>query len=399
MAARDGAASIQGDAIRITPLNVDGSIDTNKPILTTNGFISASFGTEFEDGDEITEKAADGSICIQFKADDSMKGITFNLSLCSPDPEASALIAGGKIICAATDILTDPTAPPGPDNPICQSAGTVIGYTSPAVGATVGNPVAIEIWSKAIVRGKPAACTPYYHWVFPYVRVRYEGDREFTNGALANEFTGTGVGNDALTANGLNPAMGAGEDFVTYRAALTNPFSYVRSQSKPNLGWTGAWTYTPDNSLGCGADLATGATAGTPGFWTPVGSVAPETFTELSNSTIQAEPPAQWQNGQHVVLGDATQAYWDGNQWQVGAAPAGPATGATEVPGAAGTWTPTGATPPSSVANLQAGNPATVTASPSATAWGTGSFMQTGTAGTAGQAYWNGTAWTAGVAP
>ena len=62
MSARDGAASIQGDAIRITPLNLDGSIDTNKPVLVTNGFISASFGTEFEDGDEISEKAADGSI-------------------------------------------------------------------------------------------------------------------------------------------------------------------------------------------------------------------------------------------------------------------------------------------------------------------------------------------------
>ena len=41
MAARDGAASIQGEVVRITPLNLDGSIDTTKPILTTSGFISA----------------------------------------------------------------------------------------------------------------------------------------------------------------------------------------------------------------------------------------------------------------------------------------------------------------------------------------------------------------------
>ena len=43
MATRDGAASIQGDIIKITPLNLDGTIDASRPILTTNGFITASF--------------------------------------------------------------------------------------------------------------------------------------------------------------------------------------------------------------------------------------------------------------------------------------------------------------------------------------------------------------------
>src|SRR6187401_15056 len=99
-----------------------------------------------------------------------MKGITFNLSLCTPDPEASALIAGGKVICAAADVVDD-------GNTIVRK-GDVVGYSSPAVGQTVGNPVAIEIWSKAIINGKPAAGQPYWHWVFPYVRVRYDGDRE-----------------------------------------------------------------------------------------------------------------------------------------------------------------------------------------------------------------------------
>lgn len=73
-------------------------------------------------------------------------------------------------------------------------------------------------------------------------------------------------------------------------------------------------------------------------------------------------------------------------------------TGATEVVGAAGTWTPAGSTPPTSVANLIAGTPNAVVASPT-TAWGTGSYVQTQTAGAAGQAHWDGGAWVAGVAP
>jgi hypothetical protein len=66
------------------------------------------------------------------------------------------------------------------------------------------------------------------------------------------------------------------------------------------------------------------------------------------------------------------------------------ASGATA--GVPGTWTPSGSTPPSSVANLIAGTPLTVAASPN-TAWTTGQYVQTGTAGAPGQAHWNGTAW------
>lgn len=72
-----------------------------------------------------------------------------------------------------------------------------------------------------------------------------------------------------------------------------------------------------------------------------------------------------------------------------------PSTGATA--GTPGTWSPAGSTPPASVANLIAGTPNPVTASP-ATAWTTGQYVQTGTAGTPGQAHWSGTAWVAGTA-
>ena len=503
MAARDGAASIQGDAIRITALNMDGSIDLNKPVLTTNGFISASFGTEFEDGDEISEKAADGSICIQYKASDSMKGITFNLSLCSPDPEASALIAGGQIICSLAPIFT---VPGDPTSGVCQAAGTVIGYTSPPVGALVGNPIAVEIWSKAIVKGKPASGTPYFHWVFPYVRVRYEGDREFTNGALANEFSGTGTGNDQLAVAGLGGRpQGAADDYRAsvpggvgggYSAALVNPFSYVRSTSLPAFGWsTDGWTYTPDNSLGC-APVATGATetVGAAGVFTPAGAMAPSSLSDLQAgipAVVIADPTTGWTKGSHVLLADGTQAHWNGTAWAIGpslgvltatvtlgltanstgvtpgpaaetgggsdggvrvvpardavevpvaeltgvdwgdgdttfdttggyiahvyktvqdaavvklthigttaeTAPfdvvAGTPTGATEVAGTSGTWTPAGVTAAADLAAM-----ASVTATP-ATTWGTGSHMVLGDASTA---YWDATAaaWQTGAAP
>jgi hypothetical protein len=72
---------------------------------------------------------------------------------------------------------------------------------------------------------------------------------------------------------------------------------------------------------------------------------------------------------------------------------AGPATGADA--GAPGLWTPANSEAPADVATLQASS---IVANP-ATAWTTGDYMQTKTSGTAGEAYWDGTNWTAGKAP
>jgi hypothetical protein len=70
-----------------------------------------------------------------------------------------------------------------------------------------------------------------------------------------------------------------------------------------------------------------------------------------------------------------------------------PATGAAA--GTPGTWTPAGADPPADVAALQASS---ITASP-ATPWTTGQYVQTATAGAAGQACWTGSGWVGGAAP
>lgn len=218
MAYRDGASSVQGILLRVTPLQVDGSPDTTKPTHWTKGFISLSFSPEVTTGDEIETKAADGSVCVSWKADDSLKRINVNLSLCNVDPESLVLLTGGQNLVDATD--------------------KPIGYTSAPVGSTVGNPVALEVWSYRNVGGKPGS-PPYWHWAFPYVKVRYDGEREFGNAALANTFTGQGVGNLALAGTGMtgatksravgNTAEVHSYSDAKYAAALVNPFSYVEA--------------------------------------------------------------------------------------------------------------------------------------------------------------------------
>ena len=66
--------------------------------------------------------------------------------------------------------------------------------------------------------------------------------------------------------------------------------------------------------------FATGADAGIPGAFTPAGAQAPYNFSQLTG--IVANPLTTWTVGQSVVLGDASEAHWDGAAWAVGAAPA-----------------------------------------------------------------------------
>lgn len=79
-------------------------------------------------------------------------------------------------------------------------------------------------------------------------------------------------------------------------------------------------TYNPNaaNAEDGGAedDGVSVATAGTPGTFDGTGT--PANLAALSDVT--AEPATAWTTGQHVVLGDATQAHWNGTEWVAGAA-------------------------------------------------------------------------------
>lgn len=334
MAYRDGASSVQGILMRITPLTVDGLIDGTKPVHWTKGFISLSFSPEVTTGDEIETKAADGSVCVSWKADDSLKRINLNLSLCNVDPEALILLSGGKALVNASE--------------------QAVGYTSAPVGSTIGNPVALEVWSYRNVGGKPGT-PPYWQWAFPYVKVRYDGEREFGNAALANTFTGQGVGNVALCTTGLYPASApyttiksraAGNSpevfnyaSARYGSALVNPFSYVEAgdQNIPamldpagtNVCVDCAGSYLPvawadQYTVGVGEGCVGGATKGS----AKNGDVFPaEPTVTASDSTNAAKlaglgyvasPTTNWTAGQKILVGSYA-FNWSGTAWAAGA--------------------------------------------------------------------------------
>ena len=67
MATQNYAASVQGAAIRVTRLTSSGALATGDlDSYTTSAFMRMSFTPEYEDGEEITEKAADGTVCVSY---------------------------------------------------------------------------------------------------------------------------------------------------------------------------------------------------------------------------------------------------------------------------------------------------------------------------------------------
>lgn len=71
-------------------------------------------------------------------------------------------------------------------------------------------------------------------------------------------------------------------------------------------------------AAGGGTVNATGATAGTPGTFTPSGATPPANLAAMGS--VVANPATAWTTGQHVILGDASHAFWDSDSWEVGEA-------------------------------------------------------------------------------
>jgi hypothetical protein len=228
MATQEYAASIQGVSIRVTRLDASGNL-LNEPgdSYTTSAFMRLSFTPEYEEGDEITEKGANGAVCVTYKSPDTLKRITMELAICEPDTELTQLISGGLLLRKNLGTFAAPDR-------------KSVGWSSPSTGDDpAGNGVAIECWSHAIIDGKKASTLPYFHWVFPYAKLRLSGDRVIENGLLANTFEGYGLGNTAFS-------MGL-DDRWEFPVATERPYSYARSYWAPT-GRKGFYSWHGDIS-------------------------------------------------------------------------------------------------------------------------------------------------------
>lgn len=197
-------ASVSGVALRAAKLAQDGSpLPGAETAYVTSAFMNLGFTPEYVDGDEVEEKAADGTVCVYYKLPDVLKRVTFTLQICSPSPELTEILTGGTLLEESTN---------------------VIGYASPETGIeATPNGISLEVWSRAVEDGRLASPNPFWRWVFPSVQMRFSGERVLENGMLANTFEGWGVGNP-------NWAPGPAGD---WNFTSNSPFQYARAATAP----------------------------------------------------------------------------------------------------------------------------------------------------------------------
>jgi hypothetical protein len=379
---QDNAASVRGVALRVTRLGADGA-----PIAgglcdsyITGGFINFSFTPAYSEGDEVEVKNASGEVCVYYKVNNTLRNVTTKLEICDPDPVLTELLVGGDVLTVA---YGNPIAPPA--TTVGQTAG--VGYAAEGIGVqATPYGVAIEIWAQAIVGGKAANNAPYWHYVFPYQQFSLDGDRVVENGALATVFAGTGGGNLAfgsgpnLNTSGVTPTPSATAWDWLFPSYADRPYMYSRSLDAP-VGLRGCF-------VNDGIPV-TSITAGIPAVYAPTNATKPQNIAALTLLGSLGNVAA-WTTGQYVLLGDNSEAYWDGNSWESGRKAASPPAPATATAGNPGFFGPTGASNPANLAGMSA-----ITAIPS-TNWTAGQYVNTADSN---KAYWNGSTWVLGTHP
>jgi hypothetical protein len=131
----------------------------------------------------------------------------------------------------------------------------------------------------------------------------------------------------AYVANS-QPAQFRARPYSSRAAGAANPWisGYALPQPFPLLVGDAAaasecqvdWTLTAAPTVDLGSVAATGATAGTPGYYTPSGAGAPANLAALAGVT--ASPATAWATGQYVITADLMGNHWTGSAWAAGKA-------------------------------------------------------------------------------
>jgi hypothetical protein len=112
------------------------------------------------------------------------------------------------------------------------------------------------------------------------------------------------------TASATNPIISG--------YALPEPFTLIGGDAGAASEVVIDWNLTAPPSVDTGAVAATGATMGTPGYFTPSGANSPANLAALTGVT--ASPATAWTTGTYVITQDLLAAHWSGSAWVIGKA-------------------------------------------------------------------------------
>lgn len=292
---------IRGRAMRVTRLDRCGRPETGENVaIETDAFVEITMTARTTEGEEITVTKANGKKCVSDKGTPTWDGWTVSVQFCGVNPYLFNMMTGQEVVLDAD--------------------GVAVGFKLADNVDLDKNAVALETWND--IPGDTCATVgaegTWSYGLLPFLKGGVLADRTINNGAV--DFTVQNM----ETRKGS--AWGSGPYDVTLDDTGT-PGPLLAAQAiGPNDHELFMLTNVapPEDSdlvLPSGP-AATSATAGTPATWSPVDSYPPETLTDLQTAAppITADPTTAWTTGQYAVLGDGSEAHWDGDSWEAGRA-------------------------------------------------------------------------------
>lgn len=287
---------IRGRAMRVTRLDGCGA-KVLGPLSTvvSKGFVTVTLTPNNDEGTTIAVTNANGDLCINDVPTPRFTGYTIEVAFCNVNPDLINIMTGNPMVMDAQ--ATAQGVGFGVDTTVDQSAS---GF-------------ALEVWSYV----PSAACDvagqqAYGYFLIPFAKGGTIGDISIGNAEVT--FTVTG----AQSKDGN--AWGAGPYSVTRNTAgVAGPLNTAIPTTR-HLHLERV-TVAPPTEV-CGAIAlgvpATGATAGTPGTYTPANSYGPANIAAAPTAGITASPATNWTSGQYVVMRDGNPMNWNGTSWVAG---------------------------------------------------------------------------------
>jgi hypothetical protein len=359
------------------------AVGTTSDIYMTPGFIKLGFSANYSEGAEIEVTNGAGQVCVYYKMPDTIKDISINLELCDPDPVLTQMLTGGVVLAGnvGEEGVYAPAGVKAGDQVALGYAAERSGEEANPYGVAIEVWASAVLNGKS-ANQMPFwhYLIPYARLRHSGDRVIESGALAtvFAGNGGGNAAFGSGP---SMDLEGVTPAPPAGAFDWPFPQVTERPFAYTRADNAPlglrgvfdnegtppiavvrgipatlipanatrpanltalialgALGNTTAWSVGQFLGLADGSRAywngtawvagatpapvvtATGATAGTPGAFTPNGATPPATLAALQSGGVTASPTTAWTTGQRVVLGNGTLAYWTGSAWAAGAA-------------------------------------------------------------------------------
>lgn len=284
---------VRGRVMRITRLDGCGAVIPGPDSsVVSDGFITVGVTAQTDEGTTISVTNAAGKICILDEPCPTFTGYDVQVEFCGVNPVLYGLMTCQEVVENAD--------------------GDAVGFRVSSSVDACDCGFAVEVWSSV-----PAgACDSsggqnYGYFLIPFVKGGIVGD--FTIGNDAVNFTLTGASSKDGTEWGVGPY-----DVVMDTSGPSPLLTPMDEYDHLHM----QLTTVPPPDASCDpiavGTAATGATAGTPGSFTPANSYGPEDLAGLSGTT--ASPTTAWTTGQYVTLGDGSTAHWTGTAWAAGAA-------------------------------------------------------------------------------